>query len=91
MSKKNNIFKKTMRKIKTENHYDDEYVTCLKSGIFMAHMMGMGAGEIIRGLEEVGFDEPVRSALREYSYKMDEMEQLEVDYSRLSELQEVNA
>nr|MBQ4454718.1 hypothetical protein [Clostridia bacterium] len=63
----NEEFRRNLQDIKRENHFDGKYVVQLKSQILLAHKMDVGCETIMKIIDEIGFDEPIRSVLREYA------------------------
>ena len=57
----------SLRDIKKLNHFDGRYVLQLKSEIFIAQKMNVESETIKKIIDEIGFDEPIRSVLREFA------------------------
>ena len=59
--------RKGLKDIKKKNHFDCGYVIQLKSVILLAQKMNVKSETITQIIDEIGFDEPIRTVLIDYA------------------------
>ncbi|WP_022770718.1 MULTISPECIES: hypothetical protein [unclassified Butyrivibrio] len=65
-------FKQNLHKVKKNCHFDRRYIVELKAEIFIAAAMSIKRRTILKVIDEIGFDEPVRSVLVNYVGEVEE-------------------
>ena len=65
-------FKHNLHRVKKNCHFDHKYIVELKAEIFIAAAMSIKRKTILQVIDEIGFDEPVRSVLMNYVIEVEE-------------------
>ena len=65
-------FKHNLHRVKKNCHFDRRYIVELKAEIFIAAAMSIKRKTILQVIDEIGFDEPVRSVLMNYVIEVEE-------------------